>query len=252
MQQTLGLLTSIGASSLRGWRGTSASKTVGNPDKNLILFDQESCSECRFVREALTELNLDVMIVPCPEGGNSIHKLAEESGTAELPHLVDPNTDKNIVGREAIISYLFREYRGKEMPDHFRDKTLNNLGSKLASVLRLNAGKSYIKAKPAKHPLTLYSFESSPYSRPVRERLCELELPYLLINLGKQQLSDMGPAKFRFTLKAYKPLENTKREAFFKQHGNVQVPFLVDPNTGESLFESQEILAYLDREYRIK
>jgi hypothetical protein len=190
------------------------------------------------------------MIVPCPEGGKSIKKLAEEAGTAELPRLVDPNTGQNIVGREAIIQYLFKEYRGKEIPPHFLNKPLNNLSSKLASALRLNAGKTYLPAKPAKHPLTLYSFESSPFSRPVRERLCELELPYLLVNLGKQQLSDMGPAKFRFTLKPYKPLENTKREAFFKKHGNVQVPFLTDPNTGEELFESTEIVKYLDKHYR--
>jgi glutathione S-transferase len=250
MKNPLDLLTSVGASSLRSWRGTSASKTVGQPEKYLILFDQEACPECRFVREALTELNLDVMIVPCPEGGNSIRKLAEESGTAELPRLVDPNTDKNIVGREAIIKYLFKEYRGKDIPSVFLNKPLNNLSSKLASVIRLNAGKTYIPAKAAKHPLTLYSFESSPYSRFVRERLCELELPYLLVNLGKQQLSDMGPAKFRFTLKPYKPLENTKREDFFKKYGNVQVPFLVDPNTGESLFESMDIVKYLDKHYR--
>lgn len=250
IKDTFDLLSSVGASSLRSWRGTSASRTVGQPEMNLILFDQEACAECRFVREALTELNLDVMIVPCPEGGQSIKKLAEESGTAELPRLFDPNTDKNIVGRDAIIKYLFKEYRGKETPPQLQSKLLNNLGSKLASAIRLNAGKTYIPAKPAKHPLTLYSFESSPYSRLVRERLCELELPYLLINLGKQQLSDMGPAKFRFTLKPYKPLENTKREAFFRKHGNVQVPFLIDPNTGEELFESKEIVKYLDKHYR--
>ena len=250
MKNTFDLVTSISASSLRSWRGTSASKKVGLPEKNLILFDQEACAECRFVREALTELNLDVMIVPCPEGGRCIEKLAEESGTAELPRLVDPNTEQNIVGRNAIIKYLFREYRGSDIPPALQNKPLNNLCSKLASAVRLNAGKRYTHAKAAKHPLTLYSFESSPYSRIVRERLCELELPYLLINLGKQQLSDMGPAKFRLSLKPYRPLENTKRDAFFKKHGNVQVPFLIDPNTGESLFESREIVAYLDKNYR--
>ena len=59
----------------------------------------------------------------------------------------------------------------------------------------------------------------------------------------------MGPAKFHFTLGPYRPLENTKRDDFFKKHGNVQVPFLIDPNTGEELFESQEIVKYLERIY---
>jgi glutaredoxin len=250
MKDTIDLLASIGASSIRSWRGTSASKTVNQPAKNLILFDQEACSDCRFVREALTELNLNAMILPCPVGGKSILKLKEESGTSELPRLFDPNTDENILGRDNIIRYLYKEYRGSLMPSQFENKLINNIASKLASSLRLNAGKNYTPARAAKSPLTLYSFESSPFSRIVRERLCELELPYLLINLGKQQLSDMGPAKFRFTLKPYQPIKNTKRDVFFKKYGNVQVPFLIDPNTGEELFESLEIVKYLDKTYK--
>tara|TARA_R110002167_G_scaffold34733_1_gene110993 strand:- start:847 stop:1602 length:756 start_codon:yes stop_codon:yes gene_type:complete len=250
MKHTIDLLASIGASSLRSWRGTSASKTVAQPPKNLILFDQEACPSCRFVREALTELNLNVMIAPCPEGGKSIQKLKEESGSSELPRLFDPNTDENILGRDNIIRYLYNEYRGSEMPSQLKNTLFNNLASKLASSIRLNVGKNYTQAKAAKHPLTLYSFESSPYSRIVRERLCELELPYLLVNLGKQQWSDMGPAKLRFSLKPYQPLKNTKRDAFFKKHGNVQVPFLVDPNTGTELFESVDIVNYLDKTYK--
>lgn len=250
MKNTLDLMTSLGASSLRSWRGTSASKTVAQPPKNLILFDREACSNCRFVREALTELNLNAMIVPCPLGGKSLQNLEQESGTSEIPRLFDPNTEKNIVGRDNIIQYLYREYRGSEMPPQLRSTFLNNLASTIASSVRLNAGKHYLKARAPKHPLTLYSFESSPYSRLVRERLCELELPYLLINLGKQQWSDMGPAKLRFTLKPYQPIKNTKREEFFKKHGNVQVPFLIDPNTGVELFESIDIINYLDKTYR--
>jgi glutaredoxin len=250
MKQTIDLLASIGASSVRFWRGMSASKRVSQPPKNLILFDQEACPDCRFVREAFTELNLNLMIVPCPEGGESIKKLKEESGTSELPRLFDPNTDENILGRESIIRYLYKEYRGSVMPSQLENKLLNNFASKIASTIRMNAGKKYTPAIAAKFPLTLYSFEASPYSRIVRERLCELELPYLLINLGKQQWSDMGPAKFRLSLKPYRPIDNTKRETFFRKHGNVQVPFLIDPNTGEELFESLDIVVYLDKTYK--
>ena len=250
MKNTIDLLASVGASSIRAWRGTSASKTIDQPPKSPILFDQEACPNCRFVREALTELNLNTMIVPCPVGGNSIKELKEESGSSELPRLFDPNTDKNILGRDNIIRYLYKEYRGSVVPAQLENTLVNNLASKLASSIRLNAGKNYTPARAARHPLTLYSFESSPYSRIVRERLSELELPYLLINLGKQQLSDMGSAKLRFSLKAYEPIKNTKRDAFFKKHGNVQVPFLIDPNTGVELFESVDIVKYLDKTYK--
>jgi len=252
MKSALNIATSITASTLRSWRGTSASKVAAQPEQDIILFDQEGCSECRFVREALTELNLNAMIAPCPIGGKDIRKLKRQSGSDQLPRLVDPNTKQNIVGRDAIVSYLFEEYRDAKTPAKLTNTKLNNAASLMASLVRFGAGKRVIRSIPAELPLTLYSFESSPYSRPVRELLCELELPYLLVNLGKQQMSDMGPANFRFTLKPYRPLENTKRDAFFKKHGNVQVPFLVDPNTKTELFESKEILQYLNDTYRHK
>lgn len=249
MKDTIELLTSIGSSTLRSWRGTSASRSVIQPEKNLVLFDRESCAECRFVREALTELNLNAMVVPCPLGGNSIRQLEKDSGSDQIPRLYDPNTEENIVGRNEIIKYLYKEYRGSIPPKHFSNSVINNGASKLASAIRGKVGKQYRPSKAAKHPLTLYSFESSPYSRRVREKLCELELPYLLVNLGKQQWSDMGPASFRFTIKPYQPLANTKRDTFFQKYGKVQVPFLVDPNTGKEIFESLDIVRYLDLEY---
>jgi len=237
------------ASTLRSWRGTAASKIEQQPKQDIILFDQEGNPECRFVREALTELNLNVMIAPCPKGGRNIRKLKRESGSDILPRLVDPNTGKILSGRNEILSYLYKEYRNSDVPKKLQSNIINNIQSKLVSLVRLNAGINNIKSAVPEQTLTLYSFESSPFSRPVRELLCELELPYLLINLGKQQISDWGPAKFHFTLKPYHPLENTKRDEFFKKHGNVQVPFLIDPNTKTELFESKDILSYLKKTY---
>lgn len=249
MNQTLDLITSTLASSLRSWRGTSASKTSHQPEAALILFDREGCPQCRFVREAFTELNLDVMITPCPIGGENIKKLEEDIGSNELPFLIDANTEQKIQGAESIVNYLFEQYRGKQAPQQLFANKFNQFASKLATGIRLNAGMKAQPSKGASQALTLYSFESSPYSRPVKELLCELELPYLLINLGKQQRADMGPASFHFTLKPYKPLPNTKRDAFFQQHGNVQVPYLVDPNTGTEMFESADIVKYLKNTY---
>lgn len=251
MKSLMDITTSTLASTLRRWRGTSASKVALQPEESIVLFDREGCPECRFVREALTELNLNVMVAPCPKGGRDLKRLSEESGSSLLPRLFDPNTDINLVGRDQIVPYLFKEYRGVEVPKQLQRSLLNDTSSKLASLLRNNAGVHARPSKEAKQPLTLYSFESSPFSRVVRERLCELEIPYLLVNLGKQQLADMGTPGLRFNLGRYQPLENTKREAFFKRHGNVQVPFLVDPNTGAELFESQEIVKYLNSTYAL-
>ncbi len=251
LNHSFDVLLSTVSSSLRFWNGTSASRSVKQPEQDIVLFDREGCSECRLVREALTELNLDVMIAPCPLGGRNIKSLKAESGSDTVPTLVDANTGEKHVGAAQIIPYLFKQYKQCEAPAKFAWKPLNRLSSALATRLRGNAGMKARPARPVSQPLTLYSFESSPFSRPVRELLCELELPYKLVNLGKQQWADMGPAKARFTVGPYKPLPNTKRDAFFKEHGNVQVPYLIDPNTNVQMFESQDIVVYLKKNYAL-
>ncbi len=79
-------------------------------------------------------------------------------------------------------------------------------------------------------PLELYSFESSPFCRIVRERLCTLELPYLLHNVAKG---------------------SPGRDAFVERSGKMMVPYLIDPNTETSLFESADIARYLEDTYAI-
>ena len=110
-------------------------------------------------------------------------------------------------------------------------------------------GLRFSPGKRPEQPLHLWSFEGSPFSRLVRERLCELEIPYTLHNLGKEHWTEIGPAKQRIKPGPYTPIPGGKRDAFFQVHKRVQVPYLEDPNTGEGLFESARILKYLDREY---
>lgn len=250
MGHTADVLTSILASTVRSWRGTSTKRKTPEPEKLLTLYDREGCPDCRFVREALTELNLDIQIIPCPEGNKETSMaLKKASGSTLVPFLVDPNTHKKISGQDSIVSYLFQEYRGSKVPAKLSSGIKNAVASRIATTLRLGSGTQALPAKAAERPLTLYSFESSPYTRLVRERLCEYGIPYTLINLGKQQRADMGPANFRMTLKRYKPLPDSKRDAFYQRHGNVQVPYLIDPNTQLELFESKDILQYLDNTY---
>ncbi len=247
---TMNVLGSTAASTLRLWRGTMGSRRSGQPAQLPVLFDRENCEACRLVREALTELNLDAMIYPIPEGGNRhLTLLQSVSGQQSVPFLQDPNSGESHQGAKAIVAYLFRHYGQGRAPLLLR-ANLFNLGlSKLASLARRPHGDKAGGGKAAVLPLQLYSFESSPFSRPVRESLCELELAYHLINLSKQQVADLGPARQRLHFGEYRPLPGSKREAFLKAHGRVQVPFLVDPNTGTSLFESRRILDYLQRTY---
>ena len=52
------------------------------------------------VREALTLLDLDVLIYPCPKGGTTFRPRARElSGKEQFPFLVDPNRGAKLVTR---------------------------------------------------------------------------------------------------------------------------------------------------------
>jgi glutathione S-transferase len=97
----------------------------------------------------------------------------------------------------------------------------------------------------------LWSFEASPYSRLVRERLTELEIPYTLHNVGKERWQDIGPAALRLKPGAYEPIAGSKRDAHFKRTGHMQVPYLEDPNSGVTLLESAAIIDYLEAKYAV-
>jgi glutathione S-transferase len=68
--------------------------------------------------------------------------------------------------------------------------------------------------------------------------------------VAKERWQDMGPAVLRAKPGPYVPLLGGKREQLLPvMQGKMQVPYLVDPNTGVSLFESKAILAYLNQTY---
>ena len=253
VDRTLDVTTSVLASTLMGWKGSFGSRRVALPVQTIEIYDREGCARCRLVREALTELNLDVNIIPVPMGASRFKdQLKQVSGQARVPYMVDQNSGQKRGGSTDIIEYLYKTYGNKPMPAHLKSNSYTLMRSKAATMIRAAKGLEAVASKSAQSPLTLYSFESSPYSRIVRECLCELELPYTLVNIGKQQWADVGPSNFRMHLGEYKPIPNTKRSEFLAKHGNVQVPYLIDPNTGVDLFESAEILDYLNRTYAMK
>ena len=152
---------------------------------------------------------------------------------------------------EDIIAYLFHTYAKQDVPAYYKNYFFKNRLSTLASAVRGGAGTFAHPSKRPGEPLHLWSFESSPYSRLVRERLCELELPYVLHNIGKEQWQDVGPAVLRLKPGKYEPVAGGKREQHFGRTGHMQVPYLEDPNTGANLLESDKILDYLERTYAL-
>lgn len=246
---SLEVASSITASSLRAWRGTMALYHTPQPARALQLFDLEGSPECRPVREALSELDLDVEVYPCPTGGTRHAAKARALGGGDrLPVLHDPNASMTLTGTRDVLEHLFRRYASRGVPRRFRGGLAS---SRAATAARGNRGmRALASARAAEKPLELYSFESSPFSRLVRERLAELELPYFLHNLGKEQIADIGMPGLRLTLKRYAPKPGGKRAALLECGGKVQVPYLVDPNDGgRALYESRDILDYLDARF---
>src|SRR5437899_12951535 len=97
---------------VRGSRGTQAFAPAGRvPEKLLKLYDIEASPYCRLVREVLTELDFDAMILPCPSGGKRFRGEAEKLGGKQLfPLLADENTGTVLYESADIIEYLTRTY----------------------------------------------------------------------------------------------------------------------------------------------
>ena len=249
------LTTSVFASSARAWRGTTAfGRNVKQPEKLLELYDIEGCPYCRLVREVLSELDVDAMIYPCPKGGMRFRPAALDiSGVSQFPLLVDPNTGDSIVESAEIIAHLYKYYGGgKTHSVSGMGRQLAVVSSMLATVYRSVGRARGMYVRNADHPvepLELYSFESSPYSRPVRELLCELEIPYRLRNFAKSRWQEIGPPQVRAKFFPDAPISSPNRIRLSELTGRSQVPYLLDPNTGVGMFESADIMEYLQETY---
>jgi glutathione S-transferase len=228
MADALDLGTSVLATLSRGGSGIWVGPLGPRPKQPLHLYEFEACPFCRKVREALTMLDLEVMVYPCPKGGNRYRSVVQEKGGRLMfPYLVDLNTGQAMYESSDIIRYLFTTYGEGKVPVTL-DNPLVMVSAGLATLARLNKGQQVRPSRMPEKPLELWSFESSPFSRMVRETLCELELPYLLHNVGK---------------------DSPHRATFIERSGKMMVPYLADPNTGTEMFESADIQQYLRRTY---
>lgn len=244
------IATSLMATLVRGATGIASRPASAQPQVLLELYDIENCPYCRLVREALTELSLDGVIYPCPKNGERYRpELVERGGKAQFPYLVDANTDVELYESLDIVAYLFETYGQRKLPPKWKAGKLQTFGSMLASATRLSRG---MQAKPGNEPdylLELYSFESSPYARLVRERLCELELAYIVRNCGRTQFGEWLLPGIRARLGIEPDSELANRRELQAAQGRVSIPYLYDPNTERGLFESDDIIAYLATHY---
>ncbi len=250
MTSGLNLFTSTLASSVRGWSGISAKPVASKPPAILKLYDIENCPFCRIVREVLTELDLDAEIYPCPKGGKRYRQeLNERGGKEQFPYLIDPNTQTELYESMDIIEYLYGTYGGGELPTKWKFGPIHKITSSLASATRLSEG---MRAQPSTLPnemLELYSFEASPFARPVRELLCSMEIPYILRSCGRTEPGEWLPPKLRDQLDLNPKSQLPNRIELQQRDGKMGIPYLWDPNTQEGLFESGEICKFISRTY---
>jgi glutathione S-transferase len=244
------IATSLVSTLLRTTNGIQSTPAAVKPEQLLRLYEMENCPYCRLVREALTELDLDAEIYPCPKEGERFRPEVEAlGGKTQFPFLVDPNTNIQMYESLDIVAYLFDTYGQRPLPLKWRAGKLQTLGSMLASAPRLRRG---VRAQPGAQPellLELYSFESSPYARPVRELLCEMEIPYILRSCGRTELQEwiLPPVRAALGITPASTLDN--RRTLQEMEGKVSIPYLYDPNAGRGLFESADILEYLCNAY---
>jgi len=227
MNRKVDVATAWGTTFARLGGGLIVGKLGPRPEKRLVLYEFEACPFCCKVREALSLLDLEAEIRPCPKGSKRFRdELKAKAGKKQFPYLEDPNTGTAMYESADIIAYLYKQYGAGKPPASLR---IPPLSAPLAALLRPGSAK-YHPARAPEKLLELYSFEASPYCRIAREALCQLELPYILHNVAKRSPS---------------------RKAFVELSGKMMVPFLVDPNTDTKMFESADIKAYLYKTYAV-
>jgi len=201
-------------------------------DKPIVIYEFESCPFCKKVREAVSILDLPVLFKPSPRGGvKHRQEVVSRGGKSQFPYLVDENTGEEMYESGDIIRYLYQTYGDTEaVPGLLSDNFANTLSLGIASLLRAGKGSSYAEACVPKEPLTLWGYEASPFVKLVRERLCELEIPYKLVPCARS---------------------STNRDLMVQKTGRFQVPYLEDDNTGVKIFESSDILDYINELYAV-
>lgn len=227
---------SFAASIIRGPRGLivkpHCQKNPPRPQQPLELYEFEACPYCRKVREEMSELDLAYVSRTCARGAVEKRQYVKKrGGEAQFPFLIDPNTGAELYESEEIIDYLADEYGAGRVPLGPTISPVNTVFAMIASALRPKGRRVRRGVERREQPdqlPVLYNFEISPYCRKVREKFNELNLDYRVENVAKM---------------------SSRRSRLVEQGGKMQVPYLIDPNTGTEMYESDDIVEYLQHQY---
>ncbi|KAK1264088.1 hypothetical protein QJS04_geneDACA016253 [Acorus gramineus] len=233
---------------------------------HLQLYEFEACPFCRRVREAMTELDLSVegkpigaptvngkfvfihlikshqtgevlssahllrdstpKVYPCPKGSVRHREVVRRiGGKDQFPFLVDPNTGISMYESGDIVKYLFQQYAHGKNPSTGLLERGDSHVILIEELQELEIEKISTNTKKIKWKGRA---KMAKFARIVREALCELELPYILHNVGE------GSSKTEFLLQL---------------SGSRKVPYLIDPNTETQLGDYKKILSYLFETY---
>lgn len=214
---------------LRGGAGGRVVAPGRRPKEPLVLYEFEACPFCRRVREAISRLDLEVLVRPCPKGGQRYREEVEGLGGREqFPFLIDPNTGVQMYESAEIVTYLHREYGTTAPPLSGRAGPIRTALLVASGLGRGAAGSRARASRSPAVPLVVSGFEAQPASRLVREVLCELELAHLLRPAAPGSARRDGPAL----------------------DPNAQaLPHLFDPNTGSGRSGWRAIVRHLEENY---
>lgn len=214
---------------LRGQTGSHVGKLGRRPEQRVVLYQTEGCPYSRKVREALSILDLDAEIRPCPRGGQRYLREAEQlGGKAQFPLLIDPNTGAQLYESNQIVKYLFESYGAERLPLGLRLGPLSDLSSRVATALSGGLPSAQPTSLQPSLGLELWAYETDTGSRRARRALDRFELPYTLYSIAQG---------------------STKRKKLSNISASAQVPYLVDPNRGVHLEGADAIVSHLERTY---
>jgi len=230
--ETLDDVALLMVSVARYGRGLYAWRPSPRPPRPVELFDMEGCPYCRRVRECLSELDLDYVARTSGRGARTRAQALALGGRTQFPLLVDPNVGVTLYESEAILDHLWSTYGGGRPRLDRALRHLDTAGSIAASALRVRRGARVraghgARVQPPELPV-LYNFEASPWCRKVREVLDELDLHTHVKNVAKA---------------------SPHRPELVALGGKMQVPYLSDPNQGVAMYESADIIRYLEATY---
>ena len=200
---------------------------------SLVLYDIEGNCACKVVREAISMLDICCLVKPCPHGAVRhraealSHALNQGGAALEFPVLFDITTNQVFSGAASVLDQLYSVHLDGALPPWYLDSRLAKIAFYLGGVKETESCYASPTKAPAT-PLNLWAYEASPFCTIVREKLCEMEIPYVLFPCARG---------------------SSRRDLLQRTAGTFQVPYLEDPNTSICLFESADIVEYLEIHY---